>query len=267
MGQSIRTKVRIVVAAAVLAVVPAAAASGDHRFSDQAGWDTFPVTIDRDVRYDIDAAADVWNRLAGRTILTPVNDGGQIAVVPSDVTWVQADYTGGPWTSCTIHLADSEPARTVAHEVGHCLGLADHIPAPDGRQHVNPGGCDGYRGLMSYCTYGVAYDDDIRAVAEATGGVYSRTVAIVNVDAGADALVAATLDADILFVTRDAVPAATAELLHLYDRAVIVGGEAVVSSAVEDQLGLPTVRLAGPDRVGTAAEVARTNEAIELGVR
>lgn len=43
-------------------------------------------------------------------------------------------------------------ALWVTHELGHTLGLADYIPAPDGRSYINPGSCDdGYIGIMSHC--------------------------------------------------------------------------------------------------------------------
>jgi hypothetical protein len=69
--------------------------------------------------------------------------------------------------------------------------------------------------------------------------------------------------APLLFVTRDVVPAATrAELVRLAPLSIVIlGGEAVVSAAVEDELQTlttgPVTRIAGTDRFDTAARIAQ----------
>ncbi|MBK9178825.1 MAG: cell wall-binding repeat-containing protein [Acidimicrobiales bacterium] len=78
---------------------------------------------------------------------------------------------------------------------------------------------------------------------------------------GGGAAAAATPQTPLLLVRRDSVPLATAdELARLRpETIVLVGGSAAVSGAVEQQLqGLAEViRMAGPDRYGTAAELMR----------
>lgn len=96
-------------------------------------------------------------------------------------------------------------------------------------------------------------------------------VIIANGSGFPDALTGSNLygvDAPLLLVTRDSIPAATvAELNRLApDDIYILGGTAVVSAAVEVQLSAwgPVVRLSGSNRYGTA--VAITGEAFPLGV-
>ena len=108
------------------------------------------------------------------------------------------------------------------------------------------------------------------AIAKAAGG-YPRPggyVVIAGGD-GADALVASGIagahDAPLILTRRDSIPAATEAWLRNaangFDKAVIVGGRSVVSSAVEDRLkaifgNADVTRLAGDDRFETSAKVA-----------
>jgi len=76
--------------------------------------------------------------------------------------------------------------------------------------------------------------------------------------------IAGITDAPILLVQKDAIPQATkAELTRLHPtRIVIVGGTAVISSAVESQLGNYATfveRLAGANRYETAAKISEAS--------
>lgn len=90
---------------------------------------------------------------------------------------------------------------------------------------------------------------------------------VVNADAHADAMVAAAraggIDAPIVLVTTNSIPSVTREALsHLAPRRiVVVGGESVVSDAVQDELGSyarggTVERISGVDRYATAADLA-----------
>ncbi len=78
---------------------------------------------------------------------------------------------------------------------------------------------------------------------------------------GGGAAAAATPQSPLLLVRRDSVPEATAvELARLRpETIVLIGGAAAVSDAVEQRLRdlAEVIRMAGPDRYGTAAEVMR----------
>ncbi len=89
-----------------------------------------------------------------------------------------------------------------------------------------------------------------------------ETVAIVNGNAPADALLAATLDSDVLYVTQDTVPDVTANALFDYGDPLllVIGGPDAVSDDVMHMLsqvmGLDVERVGGADRFATAVEVA-----------
>jgi hypothetical protein len=104
-----------------------------------------------------------WNELAGWGLFRLSCEKPDIIFVSDRATWVQATYLQ-PFTNCRIHYA-SVSTRVHQHEIGHCLGFADHVPP--GQLHrlgsVNAGECAGYRGVMSYCDWGGRHwfgDDD-----------------------------------------------------------------------------------------------------------
>jgi putative cell wall-binding protein len=110
--------------------------------------------------------------------------------------------------------------------------------------------------------------DTAKAIATSVEGKLSRTAYIVNGTAPADSLAAGPIAAQnnsaILHVLADRIPEATLEALDelRIDEVVIVGGETVVSKAVEDELeeivGRRDVsRVAGADRIATSLELAR----------
>ncbi|MBA2695634.1 MAG: cell wall-binding repeat-containing protein, partial [Actinobacteria bacterium] len=107
-----------------------------------------------------------------------------------------------------------------------------------------------------------------------TAGLIAQDVATAEVvyvatgrnfpDALAGAARAGALDAPVLLVTPDAVPAATARQLDRLDpeRIVLLGGTGAVSTQVEEELeGYgPVQRVAGADRYGTAVMIAQDYE-------
>ncbi|MDO9108550.1 MAG: cell wall-binding repeat-containing protein, partial [Coriobacteriia bacterium] len=118
------------------------------------------------------------------------------------------------------------------------------------------------------------YDTSL-AIADAAGGYprAERTVVIAS-GSGPDALVGSSIagawDAPLILTDVAALPANTDSWLRStsrgFDKAIIIGGQAAVSSAVENRLkqifgAADVTRLAGADRYETSAEVARAVKA------
>ncbi|MDP2233505.1 MAG: cell wall-binding repeat-containing protein, partial [Actinomycetota bacterium] len=118
------------------------------------------------------------------------------------------------------------------------------------------------------------YDTSL-AIADAAGGYprAQRTVVIAS-GSGPDALVGSSVagawDAPLILTDVTALPANTDSWLRStsrgFDKAIIIGGTAAVSSAVENRLkqifgAADVTRLAGADRYETSAEVARAVKA------
>ena len=78
---------------------------------------------------------------------------GDVTIVADGVTWVEMPCASN---KSVVHVGnDVDLNYWMAHELGHTLGLADHIRSFDDPSiYVNPGRCpdDGYVGIMSYCT-------------------------------------------------------------------------------------------------------------------
>lgn len=99
-------------------------------------------------------------------------------------------------------------------------------------------------------------------------GTTSPDVVLVNADATVDGLAASYLaglkNATILYTGRDEVPAATLDEVERLgvERVWVVGGPAVVSAALEDELDddYEVERYSGADRYETAAAVATAGE-------
>lgn len=266
----------------LVVVWPAAA---HHQLPDLEPWPEYPLTVGPASLGAVEEAADVWNRLAGRQLFTVVEAVDTETDVFVSYTSTGVSAADPRWTDedgrlhCSVSLAHGG-TNTLVHELGHCLGFADHLYGWQyERQKGNgPAVCDdpdhpafsNYEGIMSYCHTHIGLSDEDITLAR---GVESdplpegpgEVVAIVNGSRTADALLAATLDVDILLVTRDTIPAPVAAALDNYSRAFIVGGTDVVSEAVAGELfqsGLTVERLGGPDRYATAVEVARRNDTI-----
>jgi hypothetical protein len=161
----------------------AAPASAHHLFAEEAGFErTSTVRVARTAGIDVDAVIAPWNRIAGRQLFAVVDSGAQITFQRAAVTWVQpsTSYTSR-YTACTVHYAETTP-YTLSHELGHCLGFADHINAAALNAHyINPAVCDAltnafynsYKGVMSYCSWntGAAFGREDRAMLEKAGYV------------------------------------------------------------------------------------------------
>lgn len=133
-----------------------------------------------------------WNNLTGWSLFKIVTDQtlADVKFVKSSSTWVKAEpnYTD-PYTSCIIYSATTD-TYTLRHEIGHCLGFADHVWKVyyGDPRWINPKVCDDpshpayspYKGVMSYCdwSYPVRWfgADDSKMIIDA--GYKSRTRAI-----------------------------------------------------------------------------------------
>jgi len=108
-----------------------------------------------------------------------------------------------------------------------------------------------------------------RRIAAITGNDSSATAFLARGDSYADALAAAplaySLSAPVLLTRPNALPATAGDAARAVGIAhlVVAGGVAAVSDDVASSFGVPFTRAAGPDRYGTAAELATL--AIEQG--
>jgi hypothetical protein len=166
MGRALTTLLAATVM--LLVALPAAAhhpLPADQRFVDDPPWRVAPAD-----GHDLETAIEPWNRLSNRA------GRGDVFVLDAGdphVTVVR-EPPGGSWIwpprganqTCRIHLAEGATLAVLQHELGHCLGLADHVPVgfdsydaagstwqiPPWVARCGPGG-HFYRGIMSYCTH------------------------------------------------------------------------------------------------------------------
>lgn len=115
------------------------------------------------------AALAEWNALRPGAFVE-VSGAATVSVVSSTRTWV--DMPCGKTTSTVYAGSDVNLSYWMAHELGHSLRLADHVPVgsnPAG--YRNPRFCpdSGYVGIMSYCTPRAQWwgEDDRRMMREA----------------------------------------------------------------------------------------------------
>ena len=154
------------VAAALFVGIPSAAA--DHGYGQpQATW---PITVQADGRVRaLRRAVAGWNRTAGRPIFRLAREGATVTFAIDGQAWTEFlpshdRYVPG-LEPCIVHLPPRAGTRTVQHELGHCLGFADHVRAWYQPKLVTAGRvCDysarpQYRGIMSYCTYRLTGND------------------------------------------------------------------------------------------------------------
>ena len=159
-------RIIVMLIAMLAAVVPASAVTfADHAFSESAGPDSYWIGLappgdggsltvavsGLDAR-PVRKAIRAWNAAAGTDLFELVSGpAADITIRPGSGTYARPMPDG-----CAIIIHTNHSAF-VTHELGHCLGLADH-PAP---------ACEGesYRGIMSYCwrTARIA-DADIAAI-------------------------------------------------------------------------------------------------------
>lgn len=156
-----------------LILQPATPVLADHRFGPQAGWEKARSEEGRSVLVwaypplgvSLGAVIGPWNRLSGWKLFRVVRsaDRADVLILPGRRTVaVCAPSYADPYAICVLWAATSS-SKTLQHELGHALGLADHIPAAvQGRgDHVRPAVCDEpvhprhspYVGVMSYCAW------------------------------------------------------------------------------------------------------------------
>lgn len=153
-------------------------AAADHLFSVASGFEqarngreSLRVCAPADI--DSEGVIAPWNGLAGWELFVLSCDAPDITFSPAAATWVEADYER-PFTRCRIHYSTAS-TMIQRHEIGHCLGFADHVrpweQGPD--KWVGEKPCGDYAGVMSYCTWNEQHwfgDDDFLMLAEAGYG-------------------------------------------------------------------------------------------------
>ena len=137
----------IVVIAIVAAFIGwASAADADHTFSEiDTTWAGLPppsgsLTVAVAGLDDAQTrdAIRTWNAAVGWELFTLTAGRADIVIAGGDDNYARPSAR---LCEVTVH---NNAAVTISHELGHCLGLADHL-APA----CEP---EAYRGLMSYCT-------------------------------------------------------------------------------------------------------------------
>lgn len=89
-------------------------------------------------------AMEPWNRWRHMFEWT-IDSCNAAEIIPSGSTWVDMD-------KMILRWAPETDSYWAIHELGHLLGLADHVyDGINKSKYRNPGGCDGYKGVMSYC--------------------------------------------------------------------------------------------------------------------
>ena len=139
------------------------AADADHHWVACNAGVTLPRTVSIGAGVDaalVRASINEWDDVFGDVFIeAPIEIPGaqpvpaDIELVRDSATWVEMPCRA---THSVVHLGgQTNLSYWLTHELGHTLGLADHIRSiDDAAPYVNPGHCpeDGYDGVMSYCT-------------------------------------------------------------------------------------------------------------------
>lgn len=152
---------RLILLAVILFALLPGTAKADHLMCGQPQARTLSVYYDGSdpniYWWDILWALNTWNEFSGWAAGRPVFQwwdgyGSPDVVVTTDTqTWV--------WTDCnqfSVYFLGTSHSRDfkihwMLHEFGHTLKFADHIlPGTNPAGYVNPGGQNGYNGLMNY---------------------------------------------------------------------------------------------------------------------
>ena len=194
-------------------------------------------------------------------------DGADVAVLTRDsdenpdalTAGPLAHHLGGPLlltATSTLPQATSDELARLGASTVYVVGGTGAV-SPTVTDELRRAGYQVHR-LAGSSRYATA-----AAVARAAGAPSSGLAFIASGESGhlVDALAAAgpagALGASILLVTRQAIPAETAQAIDDLGitQTVIVGGEASIGPDVEQQLPRPT-RIAGSDRFATAVAIA-----------
>lgn len=170
---------KVAALALLVSVFAASPVDAHHRYDRNAGFTKArtghrSITVGRSPGPWRDTAVTrPWNQLAGWRLFT-INGADKPNVVfrpdmPVDHerdAWVQPIYRrNGSYRRCIIHYKPVTVARFMdlwafRHELGHCLGFADHVMGdeilqPDSVQCTRPDRprYSAYRGVMSYCVW------------------------------------------------------------------------------------------------------------------
>lgn len=97
---------------------------------------------------EVARAMDLWNRLRPGTFAWAEGHADVLVAETTGRTWV--DFASA-WPNVTVHCGP-DLGFWMPHELGHALGLADHIlPGMDATGYVRPVEASAaYRGVMSY---------------------------------------------------------------------------------------------------------------------
>ena len=130
----------------------------DHHWLACEAGATLPRTVSVGAGVDpalVHSAMKEWNDAFGAVFVAAANSGrgADVEVVADSSTWVELPCSS---THSIVHVGGrTDLVYWLTHELGHSLGLADHIRViDDASRYINPGRCpeDAYDGVMSYCT-------------------------------------------------------------------------------------------------------------------
>jgi hypothetical protein len=117
--------------------------------------------------YDVAGPVDGWNWGSGAVSGQPIFRWWSGAGTPDVVVVAQAGPTW-VWKTCSTCMAvvvlgwnypTSFNQLWLGHELGHAIGFADHIlPNTNPEGYINPGGQNGYVGIMNYASNTTALD-------------------------------------------------------------------------------------------------------------
>jgi hypothetical protein len=165
-----RTVRRAVVASLLACAVAATTAHGGDTYGGGAGFAKSRVAARRaSIRVQADFGTTKlnpilarWNKAAGWRLFVAVATTPDVKYVRGGPTYVVGlPSNTKPFASCVIHYAAFDQ-HELTHEIGHCLGLADHVRwVANMTRWINPSQCDrpdkplysAYHGVMSYCDW------------------------------------------------------------------------------------------------------------------